>query len=166
MFDCVVILVSDFDVRFSYPKEAGAQPLVATAPIWMPRLRGDLAALKRTLDAAGTPSLFVAVPLASELGTTEAAAAQIVPNAGLPADDVVLPDGTLEQLATAPFASAKLNWLNGWAVFERDIRSPDHRPLYLSLDGHLTPYGNQVLGDAIAVRLEADRPWLSIERHP
>jgi len=166
IFDCVVILVSDFDARDSYPTIADRQPLATTAPIWIPRLSADLGAVQRSLDAAGIPSLFVAVPLPNELGITEAAAATIVPHRHLPSDDVVSPDGTLERLATAPFENAKLHWLNGWAVFERDMRSPDHRPIFLSVDGHFTDYGNQLLGDAIAARLEADRPWSHAARRP
>ena len=49
---------------------------------------------------------------------------------------------------------------------ERDMRSPDHRPIFLSGDGHFTDYGNQLLGDAIAARLEADPPWSHAARRP
>jgi len=166
VFDCVVILVSDYDARESYPALAGSAPLATTAPRWGPRLSTDLGAIKTRLDAAGIPSLFVVVPLANEVGVTEAAAATIVPHPHVPADEVTSPDGTLERLGTAPLQTAKLNWLNTWDVFERDMRSPGHRPLFLSLDGHFTDYGNQILGDAIAARLEADRPWSHAERRP
>jgi DNA-binding beta-propeller fold protein YncE len=166
LFDTVVILVSDFDARDSYPALITGAPLADTAPRWTPRLTTDLAAVKSSLDAAGIPSLFVAVPLANELGLTEAAAAEIVEHPHVPADDVIAPDGRLERLATAPLVDAKLNWLDGWAIFERDMRSPGHRPLFLSVDGHFTAYGNQILGNAIAARLEADHPWSRSERHP
>ena len=159
IFDVVVILVSDYDARESYPTIVDRPPLATTAPIWIPRLSADLGAVQRSLDAAGIPSLFVAVPLPSEVGITEAAAAKIIPHSHPPSEDVVSPDGTLERLATAPLENAKLHWLNGWSVFERDMRSPDHRPIFLSVDGHFTDYGNQLLGDAIAVRLETERPW-------
>jgi DNA-binding beta-propeller fold protein YncE len=158
-FDCVVIMVTDWDPGLSYPDIVGNQPLVASATRWVPRLTKDLAEVKRALDAAGIPSLFVAVPVASELGTTVFAAAQIVPHRWLGAGEVASPDGSLERLATTPLANAKLNWLNTWDLIERDMRSANHPPLYLSLDGHFTTYGNQLLGDAIGVRLEIDRPW-------
>jgi DNA-binding beta-propeller fold protein YncE len=158
-FDCVVIMVTDLDPQLSYPKLVGDQPLAANAARWIPPETADLAALKRSLDKAGIPSLFVAVPLASELGMTVFGAEQIAQLPVPPADEVVLPDGSLERLATEPLANAKLNWLNAWDLIERDMRSANHPPLYLSLDGHFTPYGNQLLGDAIGARLEIDRPW-------
>jgi hypothetical protein len=53
-----------------------------------------------------------------------------------------------------------VNWLNAWPVFYADERAASHRPIFLSLDGHFTPYGNALLGKAIAERLARDKPWL------
>lgn len=165
-FDCVVIMVTDFDARQSYPKLVGTAKLAAASPRWIAPMTADLASLKHALDAAGVPSLFVAAPLAPELGTTVFAAEQIVPLPVSPADQVDLPDGSLERIATAPLVNAQLNWLNAWDLFEHYLRTADHRPLYLSLDGHLTAGGNQLLGDAIAARLEADHVWSRTEPRP
>jgi hypothetical protein len=151
-FDCVVIMVTAWDPIDSYGIDSTS--LDASAPRWVPRLTKDLAELKRVLDAARIPSLFVAVPVASELGTTVFAAA-----IGMGATGGVEPDGARERLATAPLANAKLNWFNAWDLIQRDMQSADHRPVYLSWDGHFTTYGNQLIGNAIAKRLEADGPW-------
>lgn len=159
-FDCVVILVSDYMSHESYPSVVGSGSLAATEALWVPRLRDDLSAIERDLVAAGIPTLFVALPLPFEVGMTEWTMPQMDLSWGATGfDESAPPDESLERMATLPLVEAKLDWLNAWDVFDREIRSPAHRPLYLSIDGHLASHGNAVLGNAIAQRLEREQPW-------
>jgi hypothetical protein len=118
-------------------------------------MQSDLAGLQRTLAAEHIPVLFITHPLSNELSLDE----QTLPSV-LDLAQHELPDGELEHIVTEPFASARVNWLNAWPIFYADERSPSHRPLFLSIDGHFTAYGNALLGKAVADRLARDKPWL------
>jgi hypothetical protein len=152
--DAVVVQLSDYTVFDTYGVSDDVR-LVGQASTWQPKMAGDLAELQHSLSAAHIPVLFVTHPLSFELTLDE----QTLPGV-LGLSQMQPPDGGLERDATAPFASAHVNWLNAWPVFYADERAASHRPIFLSLDGHFTPYGNALLGKAIAERLARDKPWL------
>jgi lysophospholipase L1-like esterase len=152
--DMVVIQLSDFTVYDSYGVRDETQ-IEELAPTWQPKMTADLAALQHSLNAAHMPALFVAQPLGTELTLDDQTLPVVL---DLPHHPV--PDGRFERIVTEPFAAANIHWLNAWPTFYADERSPSHRPIFLSLDGHFTPYGNALLGKAIAERLSRDKPWL------
>jgi len=151
--DAVVVQLSAYTIIDSYGI-ADDHAIIAQAPTWQPHLTSDLAGLQQTLDRAHIPVLFVIHPLGTEMGLDEMTLPEME---GL--EVIVPPDGTVERAETAPFVAAHVNWLNAWPIFFADVRSPAHRPGFLSIDGHFTTYGNALLGNAIAARLAADRPW-------
>jgi len=150
--DCIVVVLTDFSVVETYGVHIAS--LVRTAPAWQGRMSGDLAAFQASMDRAHMPVLFVTEPLSFELGLD----AQTIPSmqdlASRPP-----PDGSLEKVANAPFERAHVNWFDAWPAFYADERSPDHLPLFLSLDGHFTEHGDAVMGRAIAARLMHLKPW-------
>ncbi len=154
--DAIVVQLSGFTIRDSYGVSLEAEPLHAAADMWQPRLKADLLSLQRSVESAHVPILFVLHPLSHEMGLAE----QTLPGMLDYFDQRQNPDGTREKLMTEPFERSGVNWLNAWQIFYADERSPQHRPIYLSLDGHFTTYGNALLGKAIAERLIHDRPWL------
>jgi hypothetical protein len=151
--DAIVVQLSDYTIIDSYhiPDE---RSIITQAPAWQKRMEADLADLQATMNKAHIPVLFVMHPLGVEMGLDEMTLINVQSMETIPP-----PDGTLEQTVTEPFAAAHVNWLNAWPIFFADMRSPAHRPLFLSLDGHFTTYGNALLGDAIATRLARERPW-------
>jgi hypothetical protein len=152
--DAVVVQLSDYTVFDTYGIGDDVR-LVGQTSTWQPKMTADLAELQHSLSAAHIPVLFVTHPLSFELTLDE----QTLPDV-LNLLQMQPPDGGLERDATGPFASAHVNWLDAWPTFYADERSASHRPIFLSLDGHFTPYGNALLGKAIAERLARDKPWL------
>ena len=151
--DCIVVVVTDFSVLDTY-KVAGFPAIVSDAPAWQGRMTADLADFQRSMNAARIPVLFVTQPLSFEMGLDSQTVLTVQGIAWQ-----APPDGTLEKVVTDPFVRARVNWLDAWPAFYADERSPSHRPVYLSVDGHFTAYGNAVMGRAIAERLEQDKPW-------
>lgn len=152
--DAVVVQLSNYTVFDSYGVRDDAQ-LVEQPEMWQGKMADDLAGLARSLSAEHISVLFVAHPVSNELTLSE----QTLPGV-LNLYNLAFPDGNLERATTAPFARAHVDWLNAWPVFYADERQASHRPLYLSLDGHFTPYGDALLGKAIADRLAREKPWL------
>jgi streptogramin lyase len=125
------------------------------AGAWQDRLSADIKGFAASLRAAGVPVLFVIHPLATEVGLNELTLPKML---GLSKRNAV-PDGRAEEVNATLFRSSGVNWLDTWPAFDDDLRSAGHAPLFLSIDGHFTPHGDAVLGDAIAKRLLLDHPW-------
>jgi len=152
--DCIVVVVTDFSVIDTY-KVADFPSIVSGAPAWQGRMAADVGSFQRSMNEAQMPVLFVTQPLSFEMGFDSQTMLTI---AGIAWQQP--PDGTLEKIVSVPFQQTGVNWLDAWPAFYADERSPSHRPVYLSLDGHFTTYGNTILGRSIAQRLEIDKPWM------
>jgi hypothetical protein len=148
-----VVQLSDFSIIDSY-KMPDDRTIIARASDWQDRMAKDLGALQQSMQRQHMPVLFVMHPLSNEMGLDE----QAMPGL-MELGHRLPPDGTLERVVTQPFHSARVDWLNAWPLFDADAQSASHRPVFLSLDGHFTAYGNALLGKAIAARLSHERPW-------
>lgn len=115
----------------------------------------DFAANLRALNEAARRAhvLLVAatVPYAYELGPQETLlyAATGRPEATIPPAAEQDYEAMRNQLNDAVRASG-IPFADGWDAFARDVRSPDHRALYIGGDIHLSPHGNEVLAAAAA----------------
>jgi lysophospholipase L1-like esterase len=49
--------------------------------------------------------------------------------------------------------------LDGWAVFETELRSPNHAALFGTQDEHFSAHGRAVIADAVAAFLAKLHPW-------
>lgn len=152
--DLIVVQVNSFFAYDSYNVAFGPQNLIREAPSVAARMRDDLLRIKQSANAAHIPLLFVAQPLGFEISLTETRYETVT---FTEADSVG--GGALQRVLTEPFAAAGVPWLNLWQVFTADEASPAHKPLFLSIDGHATPYGNHVTAQAIAAKLEEMKPW-------
>ncbi len=50
-------------------------------------------------------------------------------------------------------------FLDGFAVFQAESRSPDHAPLFGTQDEHLSIHGRAVIARALAAYFEKLHPW-------
>lgn len=152
--DAVVLQLNSFFASFSFNIPLGSKNLVDRANIWQGPMLAHLRKIKTTLKNAGIPLLIVSHPLGDEISLAEQ------PYATLESPIIhVSPDGTLERLFNAPISASGAPWLDMWGAFEADLQSAQHKPLFLAIDGHLTPYGEEVMAKGIAAKLEAMRPW-------
>lgn len=151
--DCIVVVVTDFSLIDTY-KVADFKSIVTDASKWQAPMVADLTSFQRSMNEARVPVLFVTQPLSFEMSLDSQTPLTVL---GLTWQEP--PDGSLEKVVSDPFVQAKVNWLDAWPAFYADERSPSHRPVYLSLDGHFTTYGNGVMAQAISKRLETDKPW-------
>jgi len=152
--DAVVLQLNSFFASETFNIPLGSRNLVRLAQTWQGPTLAHLRKLRDGLRNAGIALLIVSQPLGDEISMAEQPYATIISPL-----IHVSPDGRLEQLFNAPISASGAPWLNMWSVFDADLRSPQHQPLFLAVDGHLTPYGNEVMAGSIAQKLEAMRPW-------
>lgn len=152
--DAVVFQINTFFPAFSYDVPLGSVNLIDQSPRWQSETRAQLRKMNATLKNAGIPLLVVSHPLGDEISLAEQ------PYATLESPVVhAPPDGKLGAIFNAAVGGSGAAWLNMWSVFDDDLRSAAHRPLFLAVDGHFTPHANDVMAAAIARKLEQMRPW-------
>ncbi len=150
--DAVMIQLNPASVYLSSGISA-CQSLASEPNSWQTSLRRHLVDFKKRLDAVGIALLLVSQPIPGEISFQEGPYVMTAPCVHLN------PEGTVQQLFNKPFAESGVDWLDAWTVFESELRSAHHKPLFLSVDGHFTPHGNEVMARAIVQKLEQLKPW-------
>ncbi len=152
--DAVVVQLNTFFPAFTYDVPLGSKNLIEQAEKWQAPMRAQLRKMSNTLKNAGIPLLIVSHPLGDEISLAEQ------PYATLQSPMVhAPPNGQLAALFNAPVRASGASWLDMWSVFDSDLRSKSHKPLFLSIDGHFTPHADDVMAAAVAKELEQLRPW-------
>jgi hypothetical protein len=127
-----------------------------TTPTWSPPVIAALRRAHLALRSSHVPLLIVASPIPLELGPTEDTWAKLLGDALVP-QDLDREDGWKTVLASTEAPSLDL-----WPTFFGDLNSPAHRPIFSTEDAHLTQYGRDLIGSAIATELVRVHPWVGV----
>ena len=128
---------------------------------WERQMAESLKIIRGTLEQNGVGFLAVAQPYPDELSPLEnvytettGGNEQLHLADGSHADYVEFHNSLMSVLQQAGVPSVDL-----WRAFRADIASPEHRPLYSTLDTHFSPYGNEIAARANATQLQRLAPW-------
>jgi len=123
---------------------------------WKPDLMADLATLRTELAADGVTLLVAVAPIFGELVPWESYASYVDWGTG---------NAISNDWAQAPAALAKAVAVSGVPALDltapmlADEFAPQHRPLFMALDGHYSAYGRNFVGTAIGAELARRRSW-------
>ena len=126
---------------------------------WKPELMVDLAKLRTELAADGVTLLVAVAPIFGELVPWESYAGYVDWGTG----NAVTNDWTQAPAALAnAVAASGVPALDLTAPMLADEFAPQHRPLFMALDGHYSAYGRVFVGTAIGAELARRRSWLAM----
>jgi hypothetical protein len=120
---------------------------------WAPPAAAALGRANAALHAAHIPFVIVVNPVPLELGPDENTWAKIVGNSLTP-QYLDREQGWKSVLALTGAPAVDL-----WPEFFAESRSRVHRPLFSTYDAHLTAFGRELVGKAIAAELIRLHPW-------
>ncbi len=126
---------------------------------WKPELMVDLARLRTELAADGVTLLVAVAPIFGELVPWESYASYVDWGTG---------NAIRNDWAQAPAALANAVAVSGVPALDltapmlADEFEPQHRPLFMALDGHYSAYGRVFVGTAIGAELARRRSWLAM----
>jgi len=125
---------------------------------WVPPAVAALRRAHLAMRSSHVPLLIVANPIPLELGPTEDTWAKLLGDALVP-QYLDREDGWRTVLASTDDSA-----INLWPAFYDELRSPAHRPIFSTDDAHLTDYGRELVGNAIAAELLRLHPWTAAAR--
>jgi hypothetical protein len=104
------------------------------------------------------PGFLVVLPVASDLSPIE----------GLNLYEARL-NANYDYVSTEPqllraFDGVNAPLINPWPLMQAYEKAPTQGPLYTTNDGHLTPFGRQMIANYVAQQLEIIKPWISMRK--
>jgi hypothetical protein len=156
--DLVVVNLNRFSLNGTAGLSGRPTPeeLIAHAPQWTQSVTSALRDTRAALRAQGIALVVYTTPLPDDLSPTEGAWNVLVSGQG---QFSVSPTAQIGDLMNGAVRAAGVPLLDGWAVFETELRSPDHAPLFGTQDEHFSAHGRAVIANALASFLAKLHPW-------
>jgi len=135
---------------------ADALQLEASAPTWQPGVTLALRELNGTINSMHARLLVYTTPLAQNISPVESAWPQLISSEGQ-----APPNTRLGVQLNDAVTHSGVDMLNLWKVFEADVKSPQHEPLFGTDDVHFSYHGRVLVARELIKWFNQRRPWLA-----
>jgi hypothetical protein len=133
---------------------ASSEEILEKAPQWTKVVTDSLRSMNEALSRNNIRFFVYTTPLAENVWPAEEAWNRLAA-----VQTFAEPSISIGDLMNNAVRASGVPYLDGWAVFEQEIRSPNHVALFGTQDSHFSPHGRAVIGNALADYLERQKPW-------
>lgn len=128
---------------------------LGTSPqTWQPLVTSTLRRLNRTLHSLHAGLLVYTTPIAQNISPVETAWPQFLSGEGQ-----TTPDARLGIELNSAVRNSGVDMLDLWKVFEADVKSPRHQPLFGTDDVHFSYHGRVVVARDLTKWFKEKQPW-------
>lgn len=126
---------------------------------WRPLLTSTLRKLNQSMSALHARLLVCTTPIGEVISPVETTWPQLLSSEGQ-----LSPNTRLDAELRAAVKDSGVQMLDLWSVFEADVRSPRHQPLFGTSDPHFSYHGRAVVARELANWFKQRQPWHIKER--
>lgn len=139
----------------SVPRTHTEEQLVASRNAWSRELTRNLKGAYDELRRNGSSLLVVTSPIPENVSPSEELWFNLYASGGVQKE----PSAEIGDAMNAAVRASGVPFVDGFAVFDDEERSPHHVALFGTEDEHFSPHGREVLANALATFLVTTHPW-------